>query len=202
MPERAPPLTRGWSDRIATVYFGPFVHVLHVRLDDVDPPIWRRIVVEEATVLPKLSRVLVAAMGWAGYHLHHFEIGDGVIFSDPDPDADHIIDERKITVKQVLPRVGASLVWQYDFGDGWDHVVTVETMHEPDPETRYPQVLDGGRACPPEDCGGPYGYQRLLEALADPADATHDDMVRWAPDGFDPEAFDVHAHDDAVRSIR
>ena len=67
------------------MYFGPVVYVLHVQLDEVEPPIWRRVVVDEATKLPKLSRILEAAMGWDGYHLHHFEIGDGVIFSDPGP---------------------------------------------------------------------------------------------------------------------
>jgi hypothetical protein len=184
------------------MYFGPAVYVLHVQLNEVEPPIWRRVVVEEATKLPKLSRILEAAMGWDGYHLHHFEIGDGVIFSDPDPDADYAIDERKVTVKQILPRDGATLVWQYDFGDSWDHTVTVEARNEPDPHARYPQVLDGARACPPEDCGGTYGYADLLETLADPSHPEHDHMVQWAPDGFDPEAFDVQAHDAAVRKVR
>ena len=85
------------------MYFGPVVYVLHVQLDEAEPPIWRRVVVEEATKLPKLSRILEAAMGWEGYHLHHFEIFDGVIFSDPDPDADYAIDERKVTVRQIRP---------------------------------------------------------------------------------------------------
>jgi hypothetical protein len=137
------------------MYFGPVVYVLHVQLDGVEPRIWRRVVVEEATKLPRLSRILEAAMGWEGYHLHAFEVGDGVRFSAPDPDADDAIDERKVTVKQILPRDGSALVWHYDFGDGWTHTVTVEARNEPDPDARYPQVLDGARACPPEDCGGP-----------------------------------------------
>jgi len=184
------------------VYFGPFVYVLHVQLDDVEPPIWRRLVVEEDTKLPKLSRILEAAMGWQGYHLHDFQVGDGVTFASPDEDSDHAIDERKITVKQILPRVGSTLVWQYDFGDGWEHTVTVEAMDEPDPDVRYPRVLEGARACPPEDCGGPPGYEHLLRVLADPSDPEHDDLAEWTPDGFDPEAFDVRAHDTAVRAVR
>lgn len=105
-------------------------------------------------------------------------------------------------MKQVLPRDGATLVWQCDFGDSWDHTVTVEARNEPDPAARYPQVLDGARACPPEDCGGTNGYAELLETLADPSHPEHDHMIQWAPDGFDPEAFDVHAHDAAVRKVR
>lgn len=184
------------------MYFGPVVYVLHVQLDEVQPPIWRRIVVEEDTKLPRLSRILEAAMGWQGYHLHDFEVGDGVTFAPPDLETDHAIDERRVTVKQILPRVGSSLVWQYDFGDSWHHVVTVEALNEPDDETRYPQVIDGARACPPEDCGGTYGYAELLEALADLSHPDRKHMAEWAPDGFDPEAFDVEAHDAAVRNSR
>lgn len=183
------------------MYFGPVVYVLHVQLDGIEPPIWR-VVVAEQTRLPKLARILEAAMGWEGYHLHDFEVGDGVTFAAPDLDSDHVIAERKVTVKQILPRVGSTLVWQYDFGDSWHHLVTVEAMNEPDSEARYPQVLDGARACPPEDCGGTHGYQQLLESLADPADPEHEEMAEWAPDGFNPEAFDVQAYDAAVRSVR
>src|SRR5579871_3052348 len=115
------------------MYFGPVVYVLHVQLEDIEPPIWRRIEVREETRLPQLSRILEAAMGWEGYHLHSFEIGDGVTFADPDPDADHSIDERPVTVAQILPRVGSALIWQYDFGDRWCHIVTTEARNEPNP---------------------------------------------------------------------
>ncbi len=141
-------------------------------------------------------------MGWEGYHLHDFQIGDGVTFAAPDPDSDYSIDERKITVKQILPRVGSTLVWQYDFGDSWHHTVTVEARNEPDPDTRYPRVLDGARACPPEDCGGTHGYERLLASLADSADPEHDEMTQWAPEGFNSESFDLRSRDAAVRSVR
>jgi hypothetical protein len=80
--------------------------------------------------------------------------------------------------------------------------VTVEARDEPEANVRYPKVLDGARACPPEDCGGSYGYEQLLRSLADPGDPEHDERVEWAPEGFDPEALDIQAHDAAVRSVR
>lgn len=92
-------------------------------------------------------------MGWEGSHLHDFQIADGVTFAGPDLDSDHVIDERKVTLKQILPRDGSTLVWQYDFGDSWNHTVTAEARNEPDPEIRYPQVLDGAH--------GPVGTRRL-----------------------------------------
>ena len=178
--------------------FGPTVHVLRVSLRDAEPEVWRRLVVRSETPLPKLNHALERAMGWEGYHLHMFDVG-GILFGEPDEDADYVINERAATVKHVLPRVGASLRWDYDFGDGWEHDVVVEAIESPVEGKRYPVCLDGARACPPEDCGGIPGYARLLAALADPKDPEHDELVEWAPDGFDPEGFDLVAANRGLR---
>ena len=178
--------------------FGPTVHTLKVTLCDVEPTVWRRIVVRSEMPLPKLARVLEVAMGWQGYHLHMFDVG-GVLFGDPDEDADYVINEKHATVKQVLPRLDSRLRWDYDFGDGWEHEVVVEAIESPTEGGRYPMCLDGKRACPPEDCGGAGGYMRLLEALSDPKDPEHDVLAEWAPEGFDPEAFDVIATNRRLR---
>jgi hypothetical protein len=102
-----------------------------------------------------------------------------------------VINEKYATVKKVLPGEQAQLRFDYDFGDRWEHDVVVEAIETPAEGVRYPICLAGERACPPEDCGGPSGYERLLTALADPADPEHDELKEWIPDGFDPEAFDV-----------
>jgi hypothetical protein len=183
----------------AGVHFGPGIATLHVQLADVEPAIWRRIEVDDRMTLPALAVALEAAMGWEGYHLHGFEVGDGVMFGPPDPDFDHTIDETAVTVGQILPRPGSTLRWHYDFGDGWEHLVTVEQRDAPKPKAKYPRLLDGARACPPEDCGGPWGYGDLLAALADNGHPRHDDMVEWAPEGFDPERFDADRIAKAVR---
>lgn len=117
--------------------------------------------------MPKLNQALERVMGWEGYHLHMLDVG-GILFGEPDEDADYVINEKAATVKHVLPRVGASLRWDYDFGDGWEHDVVVEAIESFLEGKRYPVCLDGERACPPEDCGGIPGYERLLAALADP----------------------------------
>lgn len=179
--------------------FGPTVHVLTVTLRDVKPVVWRRIVVKSQTPLPKVARTLAAAMGWAGYHLHMFDVG-GVLFGEPDEDADCVIDERYATVKHVLPREKSKLRWDYDFGDGWEHDVVVEAIESPQEGKRYPLCLDGKRACPPEDCGGVTGYEELLQVLADPSVPEHQHMVSWAPNGFDPAGFDLVAANGRLRS--
>jgi len=137
--------------------FGPTVHVLRVSLRDAEPSVWRRLAVRSEMPLPKLSQTLERVMGWEGFHLHMFDVG-GILFGEPDEDADCVIGEKAATVKHVLPRVGASLRWDYDFGDGWEHDVVVEAIESPVERKRYPVCLDGAWACPPEDCGGIPGY--------------------------------------------
>ncbi len=180
--------------------FGPSVYTLKVTLREVSPPVWRRVVVRSETTLPKLARMLEAAMGWQSYHLHMFDVG-GVLFGEPDEDfdSDSVIDDRKITVQQVLPGVGSTLRFDYDFGDGWEHDVQVESIAQAEERKRYPICVDGERACPPEDCGGVPGYERVLAALSDPAHPEHDDTVEWLEDGFDPAQFDVVAANRRLR---
>ena len=98
-----------------------------------------------------------------------------------------------------MPAVGSSLRWDYDFGDGWEHDVVVEAIEALDDGKRFPLCIDGAQVCPPEDCGGPSGYQRLIAALSDPHDPEHDEYVEWAPDGFDPAVFDVVAANRGLR---
>ena len=83
------------------------------------------------------------------------------------------------------------MLYEYDFGDGWNHLVTLERIREVDAETAYPRCVAGARACPPEDCGGPSGYQNLLSTLADPGHPEHEEFRRWVPKDFDPESCDV-----------
>ncbi len=167
------------------------VHQLKITLRRVKPPVWRRVLVESSWTLAKLSRGLEAAMGWYGGHLHAFDAA-GAVFGQPDPEwDDDVQDERKVRVGDVLTDVGAKMRWDYDFGDGWEHDVLVEAILDRDPKLRYPHCVGGRRACPPEDCGGPYVYVEFLAALGDPGHRDHQELSEWAPPGFDPARFDV-----------
>jgi Plasmid pRiA4b ORF-3-like protein len=178
--------------------FGPTVHVLKITLRDVKPPVWRRLVVGSDTRLPKFARMLESTMGWGGYHLHLFDVG-GVLFGPDDEDFDYTIDERHATVQHLLPKVKSKLRWDYDFGDGWEHDVVVEAIDPAEEGARYPVCLDGKRACPPEDCGGPHGYANLLSVLADADHPEHAAAAAWVPDGFDPKKFDLAATNRRLR---
>src|SRR5687767_14826844 len=102
------------------------VHILKVSLEDIRPPIWRRICVPSAFTLGQLHDVLQAAMGWTNSHLHQFEVGD-MLYSDPTFELDgfdvEVEDESSITVAEALPRKGSQAVYEYDFGDGWKHLL-------------------------------------------------------------------------------
>lgn len=171
------------------------IYRLYIFLLDIAPPIWRRIELSSETSLAQLHKVLQAAMGWQDYHLHEFEIG-GQRYGVPDTDYDlpgEVVKDSAIKLSSALSRKGASLLYSYDFGDNWAHSVVLEDIVPIEPDTKYPRVLDGARACPPEDSGGPYGYADLVEILAKPRHKEYRQMREWAGMNFDPEKFSAKA---------
>ncbi len=167
------------------------VELLHVR-----PAIWRTLELPGNLTLAGLHEVLQAAMGWLGEHLHQFSSEVGT-FGDVEV-LDQVQSSEAVALSQVLVR-SPEITYLYDFGDGWEHRITLEAIV---PEAQGGgRVLDGARACPPEDCGGPWGYEELLEALRDPEEPEHQDRVEWAPEGFDAEAWDLEACRAAVRAV-
>jgi hypothetical protein len=164
---------------------------LKVTLQNIEPPVWRRVLVDASSTLDQVHEVIQAAFGWWNSHLHDFEI-DGTRYGVPDPDDDWgppTVDERRIRLDSVVT-AGSTFDYLYDFGDGWSHRVTVEKVLPAETGTTVPACIGGRRARPPEDCGGPWGYQHLLEALADPTHPEHRDLTDWLGAPFDPEAFD------------
>jgi hypothetical protein len=101
-------------------------------------------------------------------------------------------DDTQYTLEQVVTRPGQRFRYTYDFGDGWDHSIVVEKILPAQRGVKYPVCLAGKRACPPEDSGGPWGYEGLLEALRDPHHERHEELTQWAGSDFDPEAFNVN----------
>lgn len=166
------------------------VHILRVTLLDVSPPVWRLIRVPSAAPLSVLHGVLQVALGWGGRHLHEWRVGD-VSYGPPDEESwgETLADEAAVTLAQVAP-ADSSFRYDYDLGDGWEHLVEVVSVEGYDGQVRPVEVLDGARAVPPEDCGGPAGYEHLLDALDDPDDPEHDEMVEVFGDALDPERFD------------
>jgi hypothetical protein len=166
------------------------IYLLRVTLAEMRVPVWRQLVVPGGYTLDRLHRALQIAIGWKDCHLHSFEI-DGRQFGVPDPDdLLETVDELDTRLDAVAV-TGTRFTYVYDFGDWWEHLVTVEDVIEADPAERYPICLRGAGVCPPEDVGGVYGYERLLDALADPYHKDHDQMVDWYGDEIEVRDFDA-----------
>lgn len=170
------------------------VYQFKITLLEIKPPIWRRIRVPDCT-LAEFHNYIQAAFGWKDYHLHQFEI-DGVRYSQAAADGNDFDldfeDETDVILSNLLPKSGRKSRWiyEYDFGDGWRHEVLFEGHPPVDPKAKHPLCLEGERACPPEDCGGPWGYADYVAAISDPKHGRHDEMMEWRRP-FDPEAFDA-----------
>ena len=141
-------------------------------------------------------------MGWTDSHLHVFTSG-GESYGVPDHDDEmEIHDERRVKLNQLLTAPKQKLRYQYDFGDSWTHEVLLEKVLAPEPGATYPRCTAGKRACPPEDCGGVWGYPDFLEAIADSEHEEHDELLEWVGGEFDPEAFDLAEVNAALRRLR
>lgn len=173
---------------------GDAVLQILVELADVDSPrVWRRLLVPAAISLDRLHSVIQDAMGWQNCHMHAFSI-DGVQYGRPGGELG-FRDERTATLAALL-KPGTHFVYTYDFGDSWEHLITVERFETASTGLHYPHCMDGAGACPPEDCGGAPGYSDLKVILADPAHEEHHAMLAWlghrsatefAPGRFTPD---------------
>jgi hypothetical protein len=170
------------------------------------PPIWRKLLIPADLSLPSLHLVLQIAMGWENSHLYQFRVGAGRHVSclygdasilDPGPMMEaegRFIDDEGVPIDHLLVQVKDKIFYDYDFGDGWEHSLTLEKiLVQPWREARIPRCLTGKRACPPEDVGGVWGYQRALDVRADPSHPDHADLSSWLGDSFDPDALDLEA---------
>jgi len=174
-----------------------------VTLDEIEPAIWRRFCVRSDLTLLKLHDVLQAVMGWENCHLHQFS-GQGKRFTDFRSEArdGNSADERKTRLDQVLLIPSQSLQYEYDFGDGWRHTVTLEEIaHKDDGKDIVPLCIDGARNCPPDNCGGVGGYEEILKAIQNPDDPRFEELASWAGD-YDPEKFALKKINRMLKKIR
>lgn len=165
------------------------VYQLKIHLLGISPMIWRRLLVTSETTIAQLHHILQIAMGWENFHLHRFRIYGkeyGISYSGGTGFTD---DPRQVQLGGFRLRMNDIFHYEYDFGDSWEHQIRVEEILNRDPKKKYPRCIDGRRACPPEDSGGPWAYQEALHIL----------KRRWHPDrrfvrenlgrDFDPTVF-------------
>ncbi len=183
---------------------------IKILLQDIKPPIWRRLEVDSRITLDALHIAIQSSMGWFDSHLHHFMDRDGNFFRQQAPldefdlgfddfgvdDSgfdDSGVDEATVLLSDVLHEEKDWFIYEYDFGDDWKHKITLEKILPYQPKQLPVICTKGKRACPPEDCGGPWRYMRLTEVLANPESDPEEfeDLQEWLGEHFDPELFDI-----------
>ena len=165
---------------------------IRISLEEIRPEIWRHFVVRDDISLSKLHETIQTVMGWTNSHLYSFFIKK-TEYTDEET-----VEESgrgkaadSVSVRSLKLKKGDTFKYIYDFGDDWGHKIKVESVSNPEPGITYPVCLDGARSCPPEDCGGPPGYEGLLNILFDPNHEEYESMKEWAGPYFDPEEFDI-----------
>jgi len=97
---------------------------------------------------------------------------------------------------------GSRFVYEYDFGDGWEHEIRVEKILPLEAGVYYPLCLASKRACLPEDCGGIGGCHGLVRAIQDPEHPDHEDMLEWLGGDFDTEKFALEAINQELKLVQ
>ena len=179
-------------------------HELKIVLEDIDPPVWRTVLVPSAISLAEMHRVIQLAMGWEDYHLFQFtikgikyEVLEPWLIQEPD-----ILDASNAVLGDLVTKAGESFIYEYDFGDNWTHKITALKVGPAEAGTNLPRCVSGERACPPEDCGGPFGFMSILDAIADPNSDDAGEILEWLPYGYAPEVFDLPEANHRVNSVQ
>ncbi|VAW84354.1 hypothetical protein MNBD_GAMMA16-1922 [hydrothermal vent metagenome] len=168
---------------------------IKIILEGSKPPIWRRLLVHSSIKLNLFHEAIQYSMGWLNCHLHQFE-KDGILYglADDELGADfgpELEDENEYRLSDLLNSEKDSLIYEYDFGDGWRHKVTLEKILPFDTSAGVVTCIKGKRSCPPENCGGIWGYENLLEIISDPAHSEHEEIIEWLGSDFEPEYFSL-----------
>lgn len=177
-----------------------------ITLQDSKPSIWRRVLIPSDLSLPDFHKVIQTTMGWTNSHLHHFaknrtyyspDMEDESLWDEEDDDD---LDYSKFKISDLLKKTKDKMKYEYDFGDGWEHVVVLEKIEDERMDIKDVTCLAGENNCPPEDCGGIWGYYNLLEILKDPEHEEYEEYSDWLGDEFDPTYFDIEEVNDMLRS--
>lgn len=180
------------------------IYQIKITLKGIRPPIWRRVQVRSNTTLGHLHWVIQFSMGWTNSHFHSFSI-QGVEYGVPVPDLGFdemgLRDEQPVKLSNVIPGEKFKFTYLYDFGASWEHEILVEKVLEADPTIDYPICVKAKRACPPEDCGGTWGYQEFVETIQSPEHPEHEEMLEWVGGSFDPEDAEFDEIDPLLKTI-
>lgn len=179
---------------------------IKITLQGSKPSIWRRVVIPSDLSLPDFHKVIQTTMGWTNSHLHQFvknrtyyspKMEDESLWDEEDDDD---LDYSKYKVSDLLRKTKDKVKYEYDFGDDWVHVIVLEKIIDESMDINDVTCLAGENSCPPEDCGGLWGYYNMLEILKDTDHEEYEEYIDWLSDEFDPTYFDIEEVNDMLGS--
>jgi len=165
------------------------IYQIQIVLKGSKPKIWRRILINSDILLVDFHRIIQTTMGWTNSHLHIFSDGFEE-YSPKEFEVEYAKDSRTIKLDKILKGEKSKIHYEYDFGDGWEHNIILEKILASDNQIQIPKCIAGKRNCPPEDCGGVWGYSDMLEILKQPDHEEYENYIELLGDNFDPEYFD------------
>lgn len=172
------------------------VYQIKVMLEYIEPVIWRRLLVPADITLSRLHSILQIAFGWTNSHMHHFfdkeqEFFSPKVMANDDFGGPPARDTAQTRLADVMKKPRDALRYEYDFGDSWLHYIQLEKILADAGDTPVPSCIAGENAGPPDDCGGPPGYQHLMAVMANPKHPEFEEMAEWVRQPFDPRRFDT-----------
>jgi len=167
------------------------IYKIRIELIYSEPLIWREFYVEANTLLPEFHEIIQIIMGWENAHMHQF-IHDRNFYGMPDPyDELGTIDYQDVKISDLLTKKKEALIYEYDFGDSWEHKIVLKSIEETVGFNQLPYCEKGKMACPPEDCGGIPGYENLVRVLSNPEDEEYEDMIMWLGGKYNAELLEI-----------
>jgi hypothetical protein len=184
----------------------PYAVDFHVAISGTEPIVWRKIRLSDDMTLDDFHGAIQGSFGWENSHLHAFRMSrrrrySGIETDEMDPFADEQDDSNSVTIKMVVALREKKFIYEYDFGDSWNHEIKIVSVEPLAKALRYPECIDGERCGPPEDCGGIHGFESFKEIMADPKNEEHTEMKEWYGGRFNPEWFSVADANKRIRSF-
>ncbi len=179
---------------------------IQIALTKFKPKIWRRLLIPSDLLLSDFHMIIQVSMGWENSHLHQF-IKDRTFYTerilgDNTWGEMNNVDYKKIKISDLLKKEKEKIIYEYDFGDGWEHDIILEKILSGHEKMIFLICLEGKMACPPEDCGGVWGYSDMLEILKQPKHEEYDNIIEWLGEEFDPEHFDKEAVNKILKRLK
>jgi len=168
-----------------------------IMLKGIEPLVWRRIQIAESSTFWDLHAAIQDAMGWQENHGYFFTVKElstqreAFIGSSSTQEDEDILPGWQFKLQDYLKySTNEVMLYLYDFTDNWEHFIAFEGSFSKQVGVDYPVCLGGERACPPENIGGVFGYERHLQILFNPRHIFYEETQQLLG-AFEPEYFDV-----------